>query len=186
MPSGSERRKRRSRSRWDGGTWRHRRHRRRRPGGRNRRCGGGLLRWSLSGRRFSRRRSGLHGLLGRSLRRLFRGFLRRTLLGGDLDAALFPRRGCLPRLGLFSFLRFRLLRHDRPPDRSAAYRSRATRRSPRLVRQLRSLFPRTRPNARFRPYPLAFSKPPAPGRRSPSRSARPDGQPGSRCPQRSA
>jgi hypothetical protein len=43
-----------------------------------------------------------------------------------------------------------------------------------------------RPNARFRPYPLASSAPPAPDRRSPSRSARPDGPPEFRCPPRSA
>jgi hypothetical protein len=48
------------------------------------------------------------------------------------------------------------------------------------------LFHPIRPNARFRPYPLASSAPPAPGRRSPSRSARPDGQPEFRCPPRSA
>jgi hypothetical protein len=189
---------------------RTRRHRRRRRA-RRRRCRHARARWRRGHRRrrrarrrrgrsrgLRRRRGRSDGLRGRrllrrslcpcfrlGLRGLGRGLLRRTLLGGDFQL-LARRRRLFRFLGLLRFSFLRLLRHHRPPDRSAVAITRgrpdrlgAGRSCDRIGHHLRTIRPTVRPR-----FP-ASSKPPASDRLSPSRSARSDGQPGSRCPPRS-
>jgi hypothetical protein len=136
----------------------------------------------LRGSRLLRLR-GLSGFLRRLLRSLLGCLLGGALLGYDL--LLARRRGLLRLLAFLRFLRLRLFRHDRPPDRSAVCRSRTariTRRGP-TVATIPSVVLRS--NREVRPPALASSKPPASDRRSPSRSARSDGPLACRYPPRS-